>query len=198
MGMSSLVSCGARLTLTPPRRNARIETVMTFAQSVYLIFTSVYVCKETLEHILLSSGEGHHHHHGDEVSSVFGCVRRKSCVVVVLRCGQDRVPYSPIIYHLRFASDHCYHIQQSLQACQQYVCSAVSCLSSCIGDIDEIRAAAGNHIPSLASLLPARSRYRASTLAYPPLLNNLLTNPYSLAPVLFASCVLFTAISIPP
>ena len=46
---------------------------MTFAQSVYLIFTSVYVCKETVEHLLLSSGEGHHHHHGDEVSSVFGC-----------------------------------------------------------------------------------------------------------------------------
>lgn len=47
---------------------------MMFAQSVYLIFTSVYVCKETVEHLLLSSGEGHHHHHGDEVSSVFGCV----------------------------------------------------------------------------------------------------------------------------
>lgn len=85
MGMSSLMSCGDHLTLTPPRRNARIETVMTFAQSVYLIFTSVYVCKETLEHILLSSGEGHHHHHGDEVSSVFGCVRRKSYVC----CGAE-------------------------------------------------------------------------------------------------------------
>ena len=47
---------------------------MIFAQSVYLIFTSVYVCKETVEHLLLSSGEGHHHHHGDEATSVFGCV----------------------------------------------------------------------------------------------------------------------------
>ena len=47
---------------------------MTFAQSVYLIFTSVYVCKETVEHLLLSSGEGHHHHHGDETASVYGCV----------------------------------------------------------------------------------------------------------------------------
>ena len=61
-------------------RNARVETVMTFAQSVYLIFTSVYVCKETVEHLLLSSGEGHHHHHGDEVTSVFGCVNL--CVVL--------------------------------------------------------------------------------------------------------------------
>jgi hypothetical protein len=39
-----------------------------FAQVVYLMFSSVYVCKETVEHLLLSGGgvEGHHHHHGDE------------------------------------------------------------------------------------------------------------------------------------
>lgn len=39
-----------------------------FAQAVYLMFSSVYVCKETVEHLLLSAGggEGHHHHHGDE------------------------------------------------------------------------------------------------------------------------------------
>lgn len=49
--------------------NARVETVVMFAQSVYLMFASVYVCKETVEHLLLSAGgegEGHHHHHGDE------------------------------------------------------------------------------------------------------------------------------------
>jgi hypothetical protein len=44
-----------------------------FAQAVYLMFSSVYVCKETVEHLLLSSGEGHHHHHGDEVEGL-GCV----------------------------------------------------------------------------------------------------------------------------
>lgn len=56
--------------------NARIETLMSYAQSVYLLFASVYVCKETVEHLLLSSGEeaadGHHHHHSHE--DVFGCV----------------------------------------------------------------------------------------------------------------------------
>ncbi|KIM82669.1 hypothetical protein PILCRDRAFT_7590 [Piloderma croceum F 1598] len=33
-----------------------------------------YVCKETVEHLLLSagSGEGHHHHHGDEKSTTLG------------------------------------------------------------------------------------------------------------------------------
>ncbi|CCM02007.1 uncharacterized protein FIBRA_04081 [Fibroporia radiculosa] len=55
-----------------PFGNARVETVAMFAQSVYLLFASVYVCKETVEHILLSSGEGHHHHHGDEVAEFFG------------------------------------------------------------------------------------------------------------------------------
>jgi hypothetical protein len=53
-----------------------------FAQSVYLVFSSVYVCKETVEHMLLTAGggvghghgngahagaEGHHHHGAGEV-----------------------------------------------------------------------------------------------------------------------------------
>ncbi|KIK68420.1 hypothetical protein GYMLUDRAFT_717832 [Collybiopsis luxurians FD-317 M1] len=57
--------------LRRPYGNARIETVLQFAQSVYLMFSSVYVCKETVEHLLLSAGtagtgDGHHHHAGDE------------------------------------------------------------------------------------------------------------------------------------
>lgn len=45
-----------------------------FAQSVYLMFSSVYVCKETVEHFLLSAGhqEGHHHHAGDEDGDFLG------------------------------------------------------------------------------------------------------------------------------
>jgi hypothetical protein len=51
-----------------PYGNSRVETVLMFAQAVYLMFSSVYVCKETVEHVLLSmgGGDGHHHHHGDE------------------------------------------------------------------------------------------------------------------------------------
>jgi hypothetical protein len=53
-----------------------VETVWLFAQVVYLMFASVYVCKETVEHILLSNGSeaGHHHHYGDEDESVVGYV----------------------------------------------------------------------------------------------------------------------------
>ncbi|KAI0324577.1 hypothetical protein GY45DRAFT_1331389 [Cubamyces sp. BRFM 1775] len=143
-----------------PYGNARVETVMTFAQSVYLIFTSVYVCKETVEHLLLSSGEGHHHHHGDEVSSVFG------------------IDFPVRLVFITFVS---------------LLTTAVA-----FNNHSKLVNTAGNHIPSLASLLPARSRYRASALAYPPALTNLLTNPYSLAPILFASSILFTATSVPP
>jgi hypothetical protein len=52
-----------RLTATVDRAK-RTETVALFAQAVYLLFSAVYICKETLEHALLSAGDaGHHHHH---------------------------------------------------------------------------------------------------------------------------------------
>ncbi|KAI9060095.1 hypothetical protein FKP32DRAFT_1595833 [Trametes sanguinea] len=149
-----------RAEMRRPYGNVRIETVMTFAQSVYLIFTSVYVCKETVEHLLLSSGEGHHHHHGDEVSAVFG------------------IDFPVRLVFITFLS--------------------LLTTATVFNNHTKLVNTAGNHIPSLASLIPARSRYRASSFAYPPLLDNLLTNPYSLAPILFASCVLFTATSVPP
>ena len=57
-------------------RNARCETVLMFAQAVYLMFSSVYVCKETVEHLLLNagpSGEKHHHHyHTSDDDGVLG------------------------------------------------------------------------------------------------------------------------------
>lgn len=46
-----------------------------FAQSVYLIFSAVYICKETVEHLLLSVGDGHHHHPWDEAIDVSGLVQ---------------------------------------------------------------------------------------------------------------------------
>lgn len=51
-----------------PYGNARLETLFMFAQAVYLLFSAVYVCKETVEHLLMGMGDsdgggGHHHHH---------------------------------------------------------------------------------------------------------------------------------------
>ncbi|KAL7284724.1 LOW QUALITY PROTEIN: hypothetical protein ACG7TL_002030 [Trametes sanguinea] len=88
---SRLARPDMRAEMRRPYGNVRIETVMTFAQSVYLIFTSVYVCKETVEHLLLSSGEGHHHHHGDEVSAVFG--RQHRAVDLILAAVETIVTF---------------------------------------------------------------------------------------------------------
>lgn len=49
-----------------------METVALFTQVVYLMFSAVYVFKETVEHVLLSAGSGHHHHPGDEDVEVLG------------------------------------------------------------------------------------------------------------------------------
>jgi hypothetical protein len=38
------------------------------------MFSAVYVFKETVEHVLLSTGEGHHHHSGDEDVELLGSV----------------------------------------------------------------------------------------------------------------------------
>ncbi|KAF9531224.1 hypothetical protein CPB83DRAFT_904789 [Crepidotus variabilis] len=58
--------------LRRPYGSGRVETLLMFAQAVYLMFASVYVCKESVEHVLLSAGggEGHHHHPGDEDEGV--------------------------------------------------------------------------------------------------------------------------------
>ncbi|RPD61636.1 hypothetical protein L226DRAFT_552504 [Lentinus tigrinus ALCF2SS1-7] len=156
---SYLASPSMRAEMRRPYGNVRIETVMTFAQSVYLIFTSVYVCKETVEHLLLSSGEGHHHHHGDESASVFGIEFPIGLLFITLLSLLS----TTVFFH----------------------------------NNAKLVSTAGNRIPSLASMLPTRSRYRASALAYPAALNNLLTNPYALAPVCFTLSVLFTATSLP-
>ncbi|KAF9445668.1 hypothetical protein P691DRAFT_805316 [Macrolepiota fuliginosa MF-IS2] len=55
-----------RDALRRPYGNKRVLTVLMFAQAVYLLFSAVYVCKETIEHVLLTAGEGHHHHPGED------------------------------------------------------------------------------------------------------------------------------------
>ncbi|EKM78211.1 hypothetical protein AGABI1DRAFT_121370 [Agaricus bisporus var. burnettii JB137-S8] len=54
-----------RAMLKRPYGQKRVLTVFMFAQVVYLLFAAVYVCKETIEHVLLAAGNGHHHHPGE-------------------------------------------------------------------------------------------------------------------------------------
>ena len=57
-------------------RNGRLETVLMFAQTVYLIFASVYICKETVEHLLLSAGDDQQHHadHHHHLDGYVACI----------------------------------------------------------------------------------------------------------------------------
>ncbi|KAJ7256539.1 hypothetical protein B0H12DRAFT_1112509 [Mycena haematopus] len=60
------------LVVSKPYAAARARPVLLFAQSVYLMFSAVYICKEAFEHLLLSAsaGDGHHHHAGDEDAGI--------------------------------------------------------------------------------------------------------------------------------
>jgi divalent metal cation (Fe/Co/Zn/Cd) transporter len=42
----------------PSRSTHRIESLLYFVQSIFLLFACVYIAKESLEHVLL---DGHHH-----------------------------------------------------------------------------------------------------------------------------------------
>ncbi|KAI0074357.1 hypothetical protein K474DRAFT_1774086 [Panus rudis PR-1116 ss-1] len=144
--------------LKRPFGNARLETLLIYAQSIFLVFTSVYVCKETVEHLLLSSGEGHHHHNGDEVSDVFG------------------IEFPPYLLFV----------------------TLISLLVSAIGFDNHAKfvSIANNHIPPIHVLLPARYRYRSPQ--YPSYLANLLSNPYTLSPVLFCAAIMMVHVFLPP
>ncbi|TCD65294.1 hypothetical protein EIP91_002819 [Steccherinum ochraceum] len=142
-----------------PYGNARMETLFIYAQSIYLIFASVYVCKETVEHLLLSHGEGHHHHSGDEVVDLNGIDFPVTLLCTIL----------------------------------------TSLITSAIAFDNQAKfvSIANNFIPSIPSLLPVRFRYRATPYTYPPYLMNLLSNPYTLSPVLFCSIILATHFIVP-
>jgi hypothetical protein len=90
-------------------RNARIETVLMFAQAVYLMFSSVYVCKETVEHLLLSasSGEGHHHHHGDEEVGLGYVICLYFLLEWLIDNVQNRIPRVSNVHHAHFTYQHC-------------------------------------------------------------------------------------------
>ncbi|KAG8959574.1 hypothetical protein FRC03_007763 [Tulasnella sp. 419] len=71
----------------------RIETVALFAQAIYLIFASVYVCKEAVEHLLLATGSGidpgdsHHGHSSGESESLLEGLVYPSTVLWISLCS---------------------------------------------------------------------------------------------------------------
>lgn len=47
-------------TIRKPYGPHRTETVLQFSQTIFLLFASIYVCKESVEHALLEGAEKHH------------------------------------------------------------------------------------------------------------------------------------------
>jgi divalent metal cation (Fe/Co/Zn/Cd) transporter len=62
---SSDLPANDELPHSPPR-NHRLETLILFVEAIFLLFSSVYICKESIEHVLLLG-----HDHG---SDFYECV----------------------------------------------------------------------------------------------------------------------------
>ena len=95
-----------------------------FAQAVYLMFSAVYVCKETVEHVLLSAGPGggekhHHHHHASDDDGTHGCVSH-SRQSTFLTFYQHPISAIFAIYHILFAFKHCFSLRKPHKTGQRF------------------------------------------------------------------------------
>jgi hypothetical protein len=75
-----------------------------FAPAVYLTFSSVYACKETVEH-LLNAGNGEGDHGDEEVG--LGYVVLYFVHKWLTDNVQDRIPRVPKVHHAHFTYQHC-------------------------------------------------------------------------------------------
>jgi len=146
----------AQSELRRPFGAKRIETTALFAQSIYLLFTSVYVLKEAVEHIMLSASsaaehtsDSHHHHHSSDASeSMFPSTFLW-------------LPFFSLILSSAIFDNH-----------------------------SKLAGAAGHSLPSLSSLLQTtQSPFHMSLSA----MYRIFSNPFTLSPLVFTSCLIFTA-----
>ncbi|KAF8625843.1 hypothetical protein AX17_006739 [Amanita inopinata Kibby_2008] len=161
---------GGREKVRRPYGNARVETVMMFVQAVYLMFSSVYVCKETVEHVLLSAGsggaaaDGHHHHHQvDADEGVLGI----SFPIILLFITLISLIGTAVFYdnHARLVN---------------VTDNRIPSLSALIRSL-------------------STSSQRVYHEPPPTTLSGIiLSNPYIASPMLFSSAILFVALCMPP
>ncbi|KLO06516.1 hypothetical protein SCHPADRAFT_882816 [Schizopora paradoxa] len=138
--------------------NDRIETLALFAQTIYLIFASVYVCKETVEHILLSLGDGHHHHRMDE--------------------GVEGIQFPVFLFLVTTVS---------LISTSMFYDNHANLLKT-----------SGHKIPSnLLMAYVSRLRSSLAKSSHPSPLSIVVTNPYTLTPLLFTLAMLIASVLLP-
>jgi len=164
-------------------RAKRTETVALFAQSVYLLFSAMYICKETLEHAILSSGDaGHHHHHSP---------------------GQEGIRASGYV-HSAVPKENAYHgIPARLRYPSTFLCLsfiALSLSSVLLKSNAKILDASGMYIPSLRQLYRLFSftptTVPGNSIPLRPSSSLLLSNPYTVFP-LFCTFFLFSLSTFP-
>ncbi|CBQ71297.1 conserved hypothetical protein [Sporisorium reilianum SRZ2] len=166
-------------TLKRPYGMHRVSTLLHFVQTIYLLFASVYVLKESVEHALLEGGSG------DGSTAADGLIESAS--------GHDH--------------SHA-HAEHSLGIMMPNLLLALS-LAACVfsnmvmGNHAKLVAACG--ISTAASGgAPGGPRHgrsgsvlmRPSELASPLLA--LLANPFSLTVLFFSSALLFAGLTMPP
>ncbi|KAL5478437.1 hypothetical protein ACEPAI_2621 [Sanghuangporus weigelae] len=131
-----------------PYGNGRIETLLLFSQTIYLIFSSVYVSKEAIEHLLLAAGDSHHHHPRDEDMDAEGM-------------------HLPIFLIL---------------------ITIVSLMSTCLFYDNHRRliTTSGHKLPSFARILSRSRNYGYSSFNSATPTAVILSNPFTVAPLLFS------------
>ena len=181
-------------------RNGRLETVLMFAQSVYLIFASVYMCKETVEHLLLSAGDDQqhhadHHHHFDgyvacdvEVGFVteFHPFYRGVLPMMLAFLSLIFVVVNALGFenHSKLVEGLCFPVHVSFTTNLFFFHEPVT----------------GNQLPQLTSLLPStRISFHLPKGAkqQPTPMDVVFSNPFSLSPIAFSLALVFSSFLLP-
>lgn len=161
--------------LTRPYGMHRVSTLLHFVQTIYLLFASVYVLKESVEHALLEGG-------GSNTASVEAMIESAS--------GHDH------------SHAHAEHSLGILMPNLLLALSLAACVFSNIvmGNHARLVAACGISTAASGGAPPRHGRsgsvlMRPSELASPLLA--LLANPFSLTVLFFSSALLFAGLTMP-
>ncbi|KIO30162.1 hypothetical protein M407DRAFT_69671 [Tulasnella calospora MUT 4182] len=168
---------GERMRMEPrsTRRSygsRRVETVALFAQAIYLIFASVYVCKEAFEHVLLASegedaGDAHHHHSGTEAHPDFQGLQYPTALVWTAVCT--------LFVSGFFFGNH----DRLVEATGNHLPTPLSIIKTLTA------------IGGPKSSAPTKEKPSSAVL-------RLVSNPFSVLPSFFAGCILMFAALLDP
>jgi len=170
-----------------------------FAQSVYLIFASVYMCKETVEHLLLSAGDDQqhhadHHHHSDGY-----VVSPNSNLITECRVfHRGALPTILAFLSLVFVVVNALRFDNHSKLVEGMY--SLYNTSSPAHRVASRELVTGSQLPQLTSLLPStRTSFHVpkGKKQQPTPIDTVLSNPFSLSPIAFSLALLFPPLFLP-